>query len=123
MTNTGNVPLTGVAVTDSDGASAVTCPGGALAPGRGRLHGDRHRDAGQYANTGTVTAGDPRGPRLSETRDPSHYFGVVPGIDIEKATNGADADAPPGPFIPVGDAVNWTYVVTNTGNVALPASP
>ncbi len=42
-----------------------------------------------------------------------------PGIDIEKFTNGEDADTPTGPIIPVGDAVAWTYVVTNTGNVPL----
>ncbi|MGH2544967.1 MAG: DUF7507 domain-containing protein, partial [Ardenticatenaceae bacterium] len=43
----------------------------------------------------------------------------APAIDIEKATNGEDADSPTGPIIPVGDPVNWTYVVTNTGNVPL----
>ena len=43
----------------------------------------------------------------------------VPDIDIEKATNGEDADTPTGPEIPVGGAVEWTYVVTNTGNVDL----
>ena len=49
--------------------------------------------------------------------DPSHYFGVVSGIDIEKFTNGVDADDPAGAEIPVGDPVTWTYVVTNPGNV------
>jgi len=44
---------------------------------------------------------------------------IEPGIEIEKATNGQDADSPPGPYIPVGDSVTWTYVVTNTGNVTL----
>ena len=38
--------------------------------------------------------------------------------DIEKYTNGEDADTPTGPLITVGDPVAWTYVVTNTGNVA-----
>ena len=42
-----------------------------------------------------------------------------PAINIEKFTNGVDADLPTGPFIPVGGAVTWTYVVTNTGNVPL----
>ncbi|MDH3730405.1 MAG: choice-of-anchor E domain-containing protein [Acidimicrobiia bacterium] len=47
------------------------------------------------------------------------YRFSAPSIDIEKATNGEDADAPTGPEIPVGDAVAWTYVVTNTGDVTL----
>ncbi len=43
----------------------------------------------------------------------------VPGIDIEKATNGVDADDGFGPIIPLDDPVIWTYVVTNTGNTTL----
>ena len=47
------------------------------------------------------------------------YTPNLPDIDIEKATNGEDADTPTGPQIPVGGDVTWTYVVTNTGNVDL----
>ena len=48
--------------------------------------------------------------------DPSHYYGVAaPAIDIEKATNGQDADTPTGPTIQAGADVTWTYVITNTG--------
>jgi uncharacterized repeat protein (TIGR01451 family) len=42
-----------------------------------------------------------------------------PCIHIEKATNGEDADDPTGPLILVGGAVNWTYAVTNCGDVPL----
>ncbi len=42
-----------------------------------------------------------------------------PAINIEKYTNGEDADDPTGPYIPVGETVTWTYKVTNTGNVPL----
>ena len=34
---------------------------------------------------------------------------MVSKIDVEKGTNGADADSAPGPSIPVGGAVTWTY--------------
>ncbi|MBI2215494.1 MAG: DUF11 domain-containing protein [Acidobacteria bacterium] len=37
-------------------------------------------------------------------------------VDIEKFTNGQDADTAPGPVVIVGDTVSWTYVVTNTGS-------
>jgi probable HAF family extracellular repeat protein len=44
---------------------------------------------------------------------------TAPAINLEKHTNGYDADQPTGPSITVGDPVLWEYFVTNTGNVAL----
>ena len=40
-------------------------------------------------------------------------------LHLEKATEGVDADRPPGPELVVGDPVEWTYEVTNTGRVPL----
>ncbi|RQW08525.1 hypothetical protein EH222_05610 [candidate division KSB1 bacterium] len=37
-----------------------------------------------------------------------------PSIDIEKTTNGDDADEPTGPKIVAGEPVLWHYIVTNT---------
>ena len=122
VTNTGDVALHDVAVTDNV-TGAVSCPKTVLAVGESMtctVIGTA--TLGQYANIGLVTGIAPNGATV-EDEDPSHYIGFVipeaPMIDIEKATNGHDADAPTGPEIPVGDAVLWTYVVTNSGNVDL----
>ncbi|WP_407356965.1 beta strand repeat-containing protein [Methanolobus sp. WCC5] len=116
VTNTGNVDLVNVTVTDNIlGLISVI---GDLAVGAStEVSANGVAVAGQYANIGNVT-GDYNGITVTD-EDPSHYFGASPSIDIEKATNGADADDPTGPFIPVGDSVTWTYNVTNTGNVDL----
>ncbi|MEM9367697.1 MAG: hypothetical protein AAGD07_17030, partial [Planctomycetota bacterium] len=42
-----------------------------------------------------------------------------PSIDIEKSTNGFDADTPTGPNLIVGQTATFEYVVTNTGDVPL----
>ncbi len=47
------------------------------------------------------------------------YQTLNPGIDIEKLTNGVDADTPESAAeITSGDTVTWTYEITNTGNVS-----
>ena len=55
--------------------------------------------AGQYANIGSVTGVDPFGTRVNDS-DPVALLRCRPGIDIEKATNGDDADHPPGAVHP-----------------------
>ncbi len=76
---------------------------------------------GAYENQGSVTGTTAGGQQASDS-DLSHYLGAAPSIDIEKFTNGnqadnsGDADVP---TIPVGNAVTWTYQVTNTGTIDL----
>ncbi|HEV2843212.1 MAG TPA: hypothetical protein VG477_00060 [Thermoanaerobaculia bacterium] len=122
-TNTGNVTLTDVKVTDDKGV-AVTCPKTVLQPGESMTcTGSGVAVGGQYRNVGAVTGNPPCGSAVAD-QDASHYFGQKtedpkPGISLKKYTNGQDADTAPGPEIPVGNAVHWTYIVTNTGGTSL----
>ena len=119
VTNVGDGPLTSISVVDDQGV-AVSCPRSALEPGESMTcTGSGTAVTGQYQNLGTVTGNAPGGTTVSD-EDPSHYLGETnASIDLEKATNGHDADVAPGPTLVEGDPVEWTYVVTNTGEVAL----
>lgn len=119
VTNTGNVPLVNIKVTD-DQDVLVTCPTFELDPGEGTTcQGNEDvAVAGQYGNTGTVTALPTAGSTITASDD-SHYYGVLAGIEIRKLTNGVHAVIAPGPFIPVGEDVTWTYIVTNASNITL----
>jgi hypothetical protein len=117
VTNTGDLPLHNVVVTD-DVLGEICTIGDLAVGGNASCTATGTAAAGQYANLGTACGLDPIDTQICDT-DPSHYIGRTPAIHIEKATNGEDADDPTGPVITVGDTVTWTYVVTNTGDLAL----
>jgi uncharacterized repeat protein (TIGR01451 family) len=118
VTNSGNVTLTNVVVTDDQGVT-VTCPKSILAADETMTcTASSIAVAGQYTNTGSVKGTPPSGPDVTAS-NVDHYFGSQPSVKIVKYTNGQDANTAPGPYIPVGSTVSWTYVVTNTGNVPL----
>ncbi len=132
VTNTGTLTLSEVTVVDSR-EGAVTCPQTTLAPGASMTCVKTGiASSGQYSNTGTATGKPPTGPSMTDTDD-SHYIGdlftidipiiiqnpSVPSIDVEKFTNGDDADIPPGPGLLVGSKVTWTYLVVNNGATRL----
>lgn len=80
--------------------------------------------AGQFTNTVTIDAisVDDAGNDLGEIGDAegtSWYFGGQAGVSLVKKLNGQAISAPPGLGLAPGDALNWTYEITNTGNVAL----
>lgn len=119
VTNVSAREITDIEVTD-DIEGAVTCPATSLAPGESMtctLVGTVQ--SGQYANVGTAAGLLPNEDPVMDT-DPSHYFGQAePSVDLEKSTNGVDADTAPGPVLPVGSTVTWTFEVTNIGTETL----
>jgi PKD repeat protein len=80
VNNTGNVPLSGITVTDDTGV-AVTAPKTALAPGESMTAtANGTAVAGQFGNNGTATGTPPGGlPPVSAT-DPCHYHGLEPRV-------------------------------------------
>jgi hypothetical protein len=118
VANVGDVPLADVKVTDDQGLT-VSCPQNALVAGESMVcTAASSAAAGQHVNIAKVV-GTPPGGSAVEDSDPANYLGRTPGIDIEKLVNGQDADTPPGPKLEAGSKVVWTYVVTNTGQIAL----
>ncbi|MCO6459234.1 MAG: hypothetical protein J5I93_28325 [Pirellulaceae bacterium] len=135
VTNPGEVPLANVVVVDDNGTPLDPTDdfqpmfvGGDL-NNNGLLDLDetwlyaasRTVTPGQYTNVAAASgrnANSTTAPPVSAS-DPSNHFGVLAAIDIEKATNGQDADIPPGPLLPIGSTALFSYVVTNPGNVSL----
>ena len=111
VTNTGETKLTGIAVVD-DQEGAVACDKTELDPGESMNCTDKTgtATAGLYTNEAKVTTVE--GP---EDTDPSNYTGKTLSIEVEKSTNGQDADSAPGPSIPEGGDVTWSYVGNQYG--------
>ncbi len=126
MTNTGNVPLTNVTMIDDNGTPAdpsddfTVVAGDTLAVGQTKEFAVQLRGgavSGAFGNFAVVTTAEG-----VTDRDPSHYTASrtpvsdQAAVDLEKATNGVDADDPPGPLVGFGSTITWTFVVTNTGS-------
>jgi len=137
VTNTGNVPLSNVAVTD-DKVASVSCPHATLAVGASmQCTASGTAVAGAYTNTGKVSGkyeckegqeDEHNGgygtdcvnrceDKIVTASDGSSYTGIAanPQIGIVKVlTNGLE-----GTSIAAGTPISWNYTVTNTGNVPL----
>lgn len=125
VTNTGNVTLTNVDVTDSDfgpiGTVASLASGGSS-----EWIITEPWVEGQHKNTVTAS-GDYNDTTVIDT-DLAHYFGEdapIPAIDIKKYVspdNGVTwivANTPPGPLLSPGITPKFKFIVTNTGNVTM----
>lgn len=110
VSNIGNLFLRNIIVTD-DQRVWVNCPKRWLLKGETMTcAGYGMSIAGQYSTVGRVTAITPLLEDVSD-EDPTHYYGGP--LDIEKFTNGTQADEPPGPTLQTEGVVEWKYIVTN----------
>ena len=131
VTNTGNVPLTSVAVSDPT-AGSVACPVPAapgLAPGASEtcvartpyLVKQTDIDIGSVTDTATATGTDATN-FISPVSAPSSTtvpaVAAMPSLVLQKV---ADASLGDGTPIQAGETIRYSYVLTNTGNVDLPS--
>ncbi len=133
VTNSGSTePLRNVVVTDDNGTPANTADDFAAIFASGDANGNNLLDlgetwvytatgvavAGQYVNLGYASAiGNLTNNPVGPVKDVDHYYGKepppppTPGLKLDKSAN-KDTYV-------FGEAVTYTYVVTNTGNVPL----
>ena len=125
VTNTGNVPLSSVTLTDSV-LGPIVIPTTTLAVGQSfTVDVTGTWATGLHTNTATTT-GSYNATTVTDTDD-ANYTGIpaTPAITVVKYVspdNGLsffDADVPPGPSIMQGTNPIFRYVVTNTGNTTL----
>ncbi|MFN2190515.1 MAG: hypothetical protein ACK2T3_17260, partial [Candidatus Promineifilaceae bacterium] len=118
VTNSGNISLSNIVLSD-DKIGSIRCPKSELDVAESMICIETGiAGAGQYANSSTVTGTTSLGNSAAAS-DMSHYFGMIAALEVEKLTNGEDADLPPGPSITEGDPILWEFIVTNSGNVQL----
>ena len=119
VTNTGNITLvTAITVADSKIAS-VSCPliGSGLAPGSsitctgGYTITQADIDAGSVTNIATAKSGPTSSPPGTHT---------LPAAQNRALTVAKSAS--PAAFSSTGTAITYSYVVTNSGNVTIPAA-
>ncbi len=119
VTNNGNVTITAIAIADPT-VSGLSCPVSTLAPGASTTCSATHTvtstdvQNGQAANTATVTGTPPTGTALTPigSNTVTVALNAQPGLSVVKSANLAS-------FSSIAQSVTFTFVVTNTGNVAV----
>ena len=119
VTNTGNLTLDPVTVTDPmPGLSAISCPATSLAPGISETCTATYTttqadvDRGSLENTGTATGTPPSGPDVTAQSSVCIPACQYPAITLKKTASISSYSA-------AGTRVTYSYKVTNTGNVTL----
>jgi hypothetical protein len=114
VTNTGNVNLSGISLTDSDFTLPPGCtPTDPLAPGASFecFVTDASWAAGQHTNTASVTV-DFGGQTYSDTDD-ANYYGADPAFTVTKLCDSTE------PVPQLATEANFEVEFENTGNVEL----
>jgi len=121
VTNTGNVSLHAITVSDPL-VGPVTCPQTTLAVGAHMVCTAHYAlrqtniDAGVVLNTASVDGQAPDGTPVDDTGDATVDVPQVATITLDKqGTLDLSAHSP----VRAGDQVNYTFLVTNTGNVTI----
>jgi len=121
--NVGQADLHDVVVLD-DESNPVACPKSALAQGES-MTCTVHTEAqpGGHSVTGHARGKDACDVEAADADTAVYDCGCVeeaPSVDVEKATDGEDADSwNDAVSLATGDVVTWTYVVTNDGATPL----
>jgi hypothetical protein len=119
LANTGNEPLTAIVCSDSKGAVLSGVPR-TLNPGASVTVTGSYTPASSPSTDAITCSASGAINGASAGANSSATCSILnPAISIRKLTNGIDAPTGTGPTLPFGSAVTWTYIVTNSGNVAL----
>ncbi|GEM_PF-838937 len=127
VTNTGDVTLTNITLADTVGG--VTISGGpipSLDPGASDsvtftgsyILTQADIDAGSFTNTATVTGTPPIGPDVTDPDDDTQVLTASPALTLDKVYDGYTDNDTSGDLT-VGDDLNFTITMTNTGNITL----
>ena len=127
VTNTGDVTVSDVEV-DDPLLAGVDCPAGELEPGDsfdcvGTASYELTQadvDAGSVTNTATATAQDPDGEDVTGTDTVTTSFQQEAAVELDKRVTGSD-DGGDG-RADVGDTIEYTFTVRNTGPTTLSAT-
>ncbi len=120
ITNTGTANLNTVTLTDTKLGLAVSVPvpNGVLVPNASVTYNappyaltQADKDLGKVDNTATVTAKDPGSNTVTGNGSTTTTVPSLPSMSLSKVANNGAAKA--------GDVINYTLIVTNTGNVTL----
>ncbi|MCA1800588.1 MAG: DUF11 domain-containing protein, partial [Actinobacteria bacterium] len=114
--NPGNVTVSNITVTDPLTGLSTTIV--SLAPGASQTYNESYTitqadlDAGSVTNTATADGEDTNGDPVSNNDSATVNAAQNPQITVTKTAN-------PATYSTVGDVINYTIVVENTGNVTV----